>query len=39
MAFIALIERDDKSHVPTLGGQTEEAQGIVSGVQGGSLDG
>jgi len=30
----ALVERDGESQVPTLGGQAEEAQGIVACIQG-----
>ena len=39
VAFVALIERDDKSHVPALGGQAEETVGIVGCVEGSDADG
>jgi hypothetical protein len=35
---VALVEGDDESHLPALGGQAKEAQGIVGGIQGGGLD-
>ncbi len=36
--LVTLVEGDDEGHVPTLGGQAEEAQGIVGGIQGSGLD-
>ena len=39
IVLVALIERDDEGHTPTSSGQAEVANGIVSGIQGSSLDG
>jgi hypothetical protein len=38
IVFVTLIEGDDKGHTPTGSGETEVAHGIVSGIQGSSLD-
>jgi hypothetical protein len=34
VVLVALIEGDDEGHVPTQGGQAEEAESIVPGVYG-----
>lgn len=39
MILVTLIEGGDKGHLPTMGSQAEEAQGIVGRVQGSGLDG
>jgi len=36
--LVALVERDDQGHAPTLGGQAEIAHGIMGGIQGSGLD-
>jgi hypothetical protein len=38
VALVAFIERDDEGHPPAGSGQTEVSNGIVSGIQGSSLD-
>ena len=38
MALVALVERDDQSHAPALGGQAEIAHGIMGAIQGSGLD-
>ena len=38
MIFVAFIEGDDEGHLPALGGQAEEADGIVGSVEGRDAD-
>ncbi len=37
--LVTLVEGDDEGHLPTMGSQAEEAQGIVGCIQGSGLDG
>jgi hypothetical protein len=38
MAFVAFVEGDDEGHVPALGSQAKEANGIMGRVEGSSLN-